>query len=138
MPYDDRENIDFSILEKEIDWLYENECDGIVFALASEVIRLTETERKKVAEKICKFNKLISTLAALPGAFVVIAGAINDIAKTEKESGQVIIPQATRVLFIVLFLPFIFVTQIGYQEIDSFGNTPTFDLRYFCELFLLQ
>ena len=35
MPYDDRENIDFSILEKEIDWLYENECDGIVFALAS-------------------------------------------------------------------------------------------------------
>ena len=28
MPYDDRENIDFSILEKEIDWLYENECDG--------------------------------------------------------------------------------------------------------------
>ena len=57
MPYDDRENIDFSVLEKEIDWLYENECDGIVFALASEIIRLTETERKKVAEKICKFNK---------------------------------------------------------------------------------
>ena len=57
MAYDDRENIDFSILEKEIDWLYENECDGIVFALASEIIRLTETERKKVAEKICKFNK---------------------------------------------------------------------------------
>ena len=57
MPYDDRENIDFSILEKEIDWLYENDSDGIVFALASEIIRLTETERKKVAEKICKFNK---------------------------------------------------------------------------------
>ena len=87
--------------------------------------------------KICKFNKLISTLAALPGAFVVIAGAINDIAKTEKESGQVVIPQATRVLFIVLFLPFIFVTQVGYQEIQSFGNTPTFTLRYFFELIFL-
>ena len=87
--------------------------------------------------KICKFNKLISTLAALPGAFVVIAGAINDIAKTEKESGQVVIPQATRVLFIVLFLPFIFVTQVGYQEIQSFGNTPTFTLRYFLELIFL-
>ena len=57
MPYDDQENIDFSILEKEIDWLYENECDGIVFALASEIIRLTEIERKKVAEKICKYVK---------------------------------------------------------------------------------
>ena len=87
--------------------------------------------------KVCKFNKLISTLAALPGAFVVIAGAINDIAKTEKESGQVVIPQATRVLFIVLFLPFIFVTQVGYQEIQSFGNTPTFTLRYFLELIFL-
>ena len=57
MPYDDSENIDFNTLEKEIDWLYENECDGIVFALASEIIRLTEMERKKVAEKICKYNK---------------------------------------------------------------------------------
>ena len=87
--------------------------------------------------KICKFNKLVSVLAALPGAFVVIAGAINDITTDKKESGQVVIPQATRVLFIVLFLPFIFVTQIGYQEIDSFGNTPTFDLRYFGELIFL-
>ena len=68
---------------------------------------------------------------------MVIAGAINDIAKTEKESGQVVIPQATRVLFIVLFLPFIFVTQVGYQEIQSFGNTPTFTLRYFFELIFL-
>ena len=58
MPYDDRENIDFSILEKEIDWLYENECDGIVFALASEIIRLTEIERKKVVEKIEGIKKV--------------------------------------------------------------------------------
>ena len=57
--------------------------------------------------KICKFNKLVSVLAALPGAFVVIAGAINDITTDKKESGQVVIPQATRVLFIVLFLSLI-------------------------------
>lgn len=87
--------------------------------------------------KICKFNKLIAVLAALPGAFVVIAGAINDIAKNEEESGQVVIPQATRVLFIVMFLPFIFVTQVGYQEISTYGNAPTFTLRYFLELIFL-
>ena len=57
MPYDDHENIDYSTLEKEIDWLYQNNCNGIVFALASEIIRLTETERKNVTEKICKYNK---------------------------------------------------------------------------------
>jgi len=87
--------------------------------------------------KVCKFNKLISVLAALPGAFVVIAGAINEIAKNEKESGQVVIPQATRVLFIVMFLPFVFVTQIGYQEISTYGNEPSYTLRYFLELIFL-
>ena len=40
-------------------------------------------------------------------------------------------------MFIVLFLPFIFATQVGYQEIDSYGNTPTFTLRYFGELIFL-
>ena len=81
--------------------------------------------------KICKFKKYVSTLAALPGAFVVISTAISDITNNKKERGQVVIPQATRVLFVVLFLPFIFVTQIGYQEIDSFGNIATYNLRYF-------
>ena len=72
--------------------------------------------------KICKFKKLVSILAGMPGAFVVIAGAINQMTDSKKESGQVVIPQATRVLFIVLILPFVFVTQVGYQEIASHGN----------------
>ena len=87
--------------------------------------------------KICKFKKYVSTLAALPGAFVVISTAISDITNNKKERGQVVIPQATRVLFVVLFLPFIFVTQIGYQEIDSFGNIATYNLRYFLEIIFL-
>ena len=70
-------------------------------------------------------------------SFINFNGLKIRIAKNEKESGQVVIPQATRVLFIVLFLPFIFVTQVGYQEIQSFGNTPTFTLRYFLELIFL-
>ena len=48
--------------------------------------------------KICKFKKLVSILAGMPGAFVVIAGAINQLTNSKKESGQVVIPQATRVL----------------------------------------
>ena len=69
----------------------------------------------------------------MPGAFVVIAGAINQMTDS-KESGQVVIPQATRVLFIVLILPFVFVTQVGYQEIATHGNNPEYSVRYFLEL----
>ena len=87
--------------------------------------------------KICKFKKLVSILAGMPGAFVVIAGAINQMTDSKKESGQVVIPQATRVLFIVLILPFVFVTQVGYQEIATHGNNPEYSLRYFLELIFL-
>ena len=87
--------------------------------------------------KVCKFKKLVSILAGMPGAFVVIAAAINEITESKKESGQVVIPQATRVLFIVLILPFIFVTQAGYQDISSHGNNPIYDIRYFIEIIFL-
>lgn len=87
--------------------------------------------------KVCKFRKLVAVLAGLPGAFVVIAAAINQMTDSKKESGQVVIPQATRVLFIVLILPFVFVTQVGYQEISSHGNNPDYSLRYFLELIFL-
>ena len=91
MPYDDRENIDFSILEKEIDWLYENECDGIVFALASEIIRLTEIERKKVAEKICKYVKSNAIVYVKNNSSIGIgAGQMNrlDSAKIGSEKAK--------------------------------------------------
>lgn len=87
--------------------------------------------------KICKFRKLVAVLAGLPGAFVVIAAAINQMTDSKKESSQVVIPQATRVLFIVLILPFLFVTQVGYQEISSHGNIPSYSFRYFAELIFL-
>ena len=87
--------------------------------------------------KICKFNKLISVLAGLPGAFVVIASALHEITGSKKQHGEVIIPQATRVLFIVLFVPFVFVTQVGYQEINIVDEHHAYDLRYFLELAFL-
>ena len=119
-----------TLLHKIHLWIYSSIAMIICTVIGTVVVSI-------YFNKICKFDKLISTLAALPGAFVVISGVINDIAKNKEESGQVVIPQATRVLFIVLFLPFIFATQVGYQEIDSYGNTPTFTLRYFGELIFL-
>ena len=87
--------------------------------------------------KICKFKKVVAILAGLPGAFVVIAGALEDLADNKKDRARVIIPQATRVLFIVLFVPFIFLASEGYQEIGANNYKATYNLRYFSELIFL-
>lgn len=52
-PYLDDERIDFDTLAREIDWLYEQGVDGLVIAMVSEVLRLTESERREMATFVC-------------------------------------------------------------------------------------
>ncbi len=49
MPYHDDETIDYDTLAHEVDWLYRHGVDGLVVAMVSEVLRLTEQERREVA-----------------------------------------------------------------------------------------
>jgi dihydrodipicolinate synthase/N-acetylneuraminate lyase len=44
-PYLADESIDFETLEREIDWLFHQGADGIVMAMVSEVLRLSDRER---------------------------------------------------------------------------------------------
>jgi len=53
-PYFDDERIDYDTLAREIDWLYEQGVDGLVVAMVSEVLRLTEQERRQMAEFVCR------------------------------------------------------------------------------------
>ena len=87
--------------------------------------------------KVCKFKKIIAVLAGLPGAFVPIVSTIFHITADKDTLSKVIIPQATRVIFIVCFLPFFFVKQIGYAEINSFGFESVFNIKYFAEIIFL-
>jgi 4-hydroxy-tetrahydrodipicolinate synthase len=48
-PYHDDFSIDFTTYEREVEFAFECGADGIVFALASELLRLTWDERKEVA-----------------------------------------------------------------------------------------
>ena len=50
MPYHEDWTIDYDILGAEVEFAFAEGADGIVFALASELLRLTETERKRTAE----------------------------------------------------------------------------------------
>jgi 2-keto-3-deoxy-L-arabinonate dehydratase len=54
--YHDDFSIDFDTLRSELDFAYECGADGIVFALASELLRLTWDERKQMAHFLCEEN----------------------------------------------------------------------------------
>lgn len=62
------ERIDFDTLAREIDWLIENGADGIVMAMVSEILRLSESERKELAARAVGF-------VAQRGPFIVSVGA---------------------------------------------------------------
>ena len=83
--------------------------------------------------KICKFEKLVSILAALPGAFVPISAALLEFGKKSDYKG-VLIPQATRVIFIVSFVPILFINNFGFSEMTGYNFTNIYDLKYFLSL----
>ena len=68
-PWREDETLDREILQREIDWLFD-ECkvDGIVMAMVSEVLRLDTAERRELAEEACR-------CAGGRGAVVVSVGA---------------------------------------------------------------
>lgn len=71
-PFHEDESIDFETLAKEIDWLFENGADGIVMAMVSEILRLSDEERRELAEKSC-------LLADGRGPVVISVGAESSI-----------------------------------------------------------
>ena len=86
--------------------------------------------------KVCKFSKFISALAALPGAFVPISAALLEFGKSKNDKG-VLIPQATRVIFIVSFVPIFFINNLGFSEMKGYNYANIYNERYFLEILFL-
>lgn len=76
MPYRDDWTIDFETLAAEVEFAFAQGADGIVFALASELLRLTADERKQVAAFLVK-------AAAGRGSVVISVGAESAFAAVE-------------------------------------------------------
>ena len=53
-PFDDRDRIDYPALEKLFDWVFANGADGVVFAMVSEILRMSSRERDEVASAACR------------------------------------------------------------------------------------
>lgn len=55
-PFGGDDTVDADVLEAEIEWMYGHGIDGIVMAMVSEVIRLSDTERRELAELACQLG----------------------------------------------------------------------------------
>lgn len=49
-PFNDDESIDWATLEHELLWLFDRGSNGVVFAMVSEILRLSHDERRAMAE----------------------------------------------------------------------------------------
>ena len=67
-PYRQDESIDYAVLEREIDWLFEQGAAGIVMAMVSEILRLSSGERCDLAAAACRY-------AGSRGPVVISVGA---------------------------------------------------------------
>ena len=67
-PLDVRDEIDRDSLQREIDWAFEQEINGVCSAMVSEILRLTTEERVEL-------NRLIVEFTAGRGAVVASVGA---------------------------------------------------------------
>jgi 4-hydroxy-tetrahydrodipicolinate synthase len=67
-PFDANGRIDHATMERQFDWLFANGADGVVFAMVSEVLRLSSEERDEMVALTVK-------LTGDRGATVVSVGA---------------------------------------------------------------
>jgi dihydrodipicolinate synthase/N-acetylneuraminate lyase len=67
-PFTESDAIDEAVLEKEIDWLYEQGVDGVVMGMVSEVLRLTDRERDQLVAAVVRANRGRGPVVASVGA----------------------------------------------------------------------
>ena len=56
-PFDDHDRIDYPALEKLFDWVFANGADGVVFAMVSEILRMSSRERDEVTTVACRLSR---------------------------------------------------------------------------------
>jgi 4-hydroxy-tetrahydrodipicolinate synthase len=56
-PFSSDDTIDFAALKREIDFVYQHGAQGIVVGMVSEVLKLDDGERLRLAEQVVELNK---------------------------------------------------------------------------------
>ncbi|MDH3294992.1 MAG: dihydrodipicolinate synthase family protein, partial [Acidimicrobiia bacterium] len=55
-PFREDDSIDVDALEAEIEWIHRQGADGVVMAMVSEVLRLSDAERDQLARLSCELG----------------------------------------------------------------------------------
>lgn len=67
-PFDDRDQIDYTSLQRQIDWAFAQGAQGYCTGMVSELLRLTATERIELTHKLVEFNAGRGVVIASVGA----------------------------------------------------------------------
>lgn len=67
-PYHEDGTIDYETLGEEVEFAFSQGANGIVLALASEILRMTESERKRTAEFLVEANRGRGSMVISVGA----------------------------------------------------------------------
>jgi 4-hydroxy-tetrahydrodipicolinate synthase len=84
-PFNDDESIDWATLEHELHWLFDRGSNGVVFAMVSEILRMSHDERRAMAEFVVR-------VVAGRGPVVISVGAesihtVTALARHAQDSG---------------------------------------------------
>jgi 4-hydroxy-tetrahydrodipicolinate synthase len=55
LPYGMDDSIDWDTLEREVDWVFRHGANGVVAAMVTEVLRLTDAERDELASRLVRY-----------------------------------------------------------------------------------
>lgn len=67
-PFGADDEIDYAVLQREIDWVYDVGADGICLAMVSEVLRLTRAERIQLTRRLVELSRGRGVVVASVGA----------------------------------------------------------------------
>lgn len=67
-PFDDRDQIDYASLKRQIDWAFAQGAQGYCTGMVSELLRLTSSERIELTHKLVEFNAGRGVVVASVGA----------------------------------------------------------------------
>lgn len=100
LPFLADESIDWDTLSKEIDWAYENGAHGIVAAMVTEILRLTDAERDELARRLVEMNAGRGPVVMSVGDESTVQAVRHARAATEAgvDALMAIPPAATRAL----------------------------------------
>lgn len=85
VPYHEDFSIDWNTLKVEIHWLIQEGVDGLVIAMVSEILRLSESEKHQLLEKVIEFSE--GRVPVIPSVGAESTEIMKNLARESEQRG---------------------------------------------------